>query len=306
MLDILKSIKLVIEKFVVNMTPLLSDVSAGDTIFGVASTRRYCPGDHIVVYSKPSASIQAEGEVHAIVSIHDNNIIEIDAPLVSGYDASYSYVEKLIGFETGNQQFLEAVYIGEPDVIPRFPAITVDGKSRSSEWLTLESTSETYEIDITVYVQAADYESQFELMQTYVKNIERSLFRTFYPLVRPYDVTTLVESVSATSNLIRITDESLLTCLGGWIWLESWDFLRFNRVLESLGNGVYRLLTAVGEDFAAGDKIIRPRRHIYNTLPHSTRYGTVNKGSMLKAAVISYKVQEEVRRFVPFIDPLTF
>ena len=60
----------------------------------------------------------------------------------------------------------------------------------------------------------------------------------------------------------------------------------------------------VGAEFAVGDSVIRPHRHIYNTLPHSTAYGTVNKETTLKAAVISYKAQEEVRRFTPFIDPL--
>jgi len=69
---------------------------------------------------------------------------------------------------------------------------------------------------------------------------------------------------------------------------------------------VYELILPVGANFSAGDSVIRPHRHIYNTLPHSTKYGTVNKETMLKAAVISYRAQEEVRRFTPFLDPLTF
>lgn len=306
MLALQRAIKKIIDRYIVNMTPLTSAVSRGDTTIPIVSSRRYCTGDHVVVYHKPNANTQASGEVHAVVSTPDLHTIVLDEGLVDDYPLANSFVEKIIGFETGNEQFLEASYIGAPEVIPRFPAITIDAKSRSSEWLTLESTQEKYEIDISVFVQAADYESQYEMMMAYVTAIETSLFRSFYPLVEPYDSTTLAEDVLSTDTIIRITDETLLTCMGGWIWLESHDFLRENRITEYLGNGIYQLLLPAGRSFEAGDKVIRPRRHFFNTLPHSTRYGTVNKGSSLKAAVISYSATEEVRRFVPFIDPLTF
>lgn len=306
MLDIQKAIKKIIERYIVCMVTLDDAVSAGDTMIPVTSTRRINIGDNIVVYNKPSATIQAEGEVHIVTDIPDKGIVEIDSPLVSSYSIPNSYIEKLIGFESGNETFLEAVYIGDPAVIPRYPAITVDAKSRNSEWLTLESTSEKYDIDITIYVTAADYESQYELMHSYVQAIECSLFRSFYPLVDPYQITTLSEDVIASDTLIRTPDDDLLQCGLGWIWLESYDYLRTNRVSSYLGNGAYELMFPVGREFSAGDSVIRPRRHIYNTLPHTTRYGTVSRETMLKAAVISYYAQEEVRRYVPYLDPLTF
>ena len=306
MLEIQKAIKKVIEKFIVNMTPLTAAISIGDTTIPIASTRRYCTGDVVVIYNKPSPSIKSSGEVHTITSIPNKDNIIIDTPLVSGYTLANSFVEKMIGFETGVETFLEAVYIGEPAIIPRYPAITINAKSRSSEWLTLESTSETYQIDITVYVLASDYESQYELMQAYVKAIENALFRTFYPLVEPFDLEVLLEDVVDSDTLIKVASPGSLDCIGGWIWLESQDFLRNNKVIRNLGGGVLELAFPVGQNFSAGDSVIRPRRHIYNTLPASTQYGTVNKDSMLKAAVITWTAQEEVRRLNPFIDPLTF
>lgn len=306
MLDIQKSIKKIIERFIVNKVALTSAVSAGSTTVSIASTRRFCVGEGIVVYNKPAAHLQAEGEVHTVSNVINTNTIELDSPLVASYPLANSYVEKLIGFETGNQQFLDGVYIGDPAVIPRYPAITIDAKSRTSEWITLESTSEQYDIDITVYVQAADFESQYELMHAYVKAIESSLFRSFYPLVEPWDTTTLAQDLGESDTVIEVSDGSFLTCpLLSWIWLESVDFLRPNRIKRILSSNTFELQFPVGREFSEGDTIIRPHRHIYNTLPHSTQYGTVNKDTMLKAAVISYKAQEEVRRYVPYIDSLT-
>jgi len=169
----------------------------------------------------------------------------------------------------------------------------------------LESTSETYELDITVYVTQADYQLQYEMMMAYVKAIENSLFRSFYPLVQPYDLTTLAEDASEFDTEIKVASDSVLPC-EGWIWLESYDFLRVNKIEEYLGSNVYRLAFPVSRDFEVGDNVIKPRRHIYNTLPVSTQYETVGKDTLLEAAIISYQAQEEVRRHVPFIDPLTF
>ena len=307
MLDIQRAIKKIIEKFIVNKMPLLEAATVGSTTVRVQSTRRFCIGEGVVVYNKPSSSVQAQGEVHTISDIVDRNTITIDSALIDSYPLANSFVEKLIGYESGNEQFLDGVYIGDPAVIPRYPAITIDAKSRSSEWLTLESTSEQYDIDITVYVQAADFESQYEMMHAYVKAIESSLFRTFYPLVQPYGVTTLAADVAPDDTIVQVTNGDFLTCpILSWIWFESVDFLRPNRIKRILSSNVFELQFPTGQEFAAGDSVIRPHRHIYNTLPHTTQYGTVNKDTMLKAAVISYKAQEEVRRFVPYIDPLTF
>jgi len=305
MLYIQKAIKKVIERFIVNMIPTTDNLSIGATTIPVESSRRYEPYNTIVIYNKPSSNVQAEGEVHKIIDIPNRNSIVIDNPLVENYPLTNTYVEKMIGYESGNESFLEAVYIGNPAVIPRYPAITIDSSSRSSEWMTLESTSETYNLEITVYVTEADYQTQYELMHAYVKGIENALFRSFYPLVEPYDITTLAENMGEFDTQMKVTDDSVLSC-EGWIWFESYDFLRVNKIKEYLGNNVYRLAFPASRNFESGDNVIKPRRHVYNTLPASTKYGTVNKDTILKAATISYTVQEEVRRYTPMIDPLTF
>ena len=96
---------------------------------------------------------------------------------------------------------------------------------------------------------------------------------------------------------------SIPLCL--FVFLESWDNLRSNRIKQILDAGVFELAMPIGGDFAAGDTVIQPGRHFYNSFPRGIKYGTINREStVFKAAIISYMAQEEVKRFTPFIDPL--
>src|SRR3990167_7084483 len=100
MLDILKSLKKIIERYIVNMIQLTEPANRGDTIVTCLSARRFCLGDGIVVYNKPSPSQQSEGEVHTVVGFGDERgEIEIDSPLISNYPLENSFVEKILGFE---------------------------------------------------------------------------------------------------------------------------------------------------------------------------------------------------------------
>ncbi len=300
MYDLQKAIKTIIARYIVNMTPITSALNIGDTTIPLESSRRYKCGDLVVVYHKVAMNQKGEGEVHTIADIPDNNNIIIDNALISDYSLENSFVEKMVG-----GTFLEAIYLGDPEVIPQYPAITIDAKSKSNSWMTLESIQEEYSIDISVYVEADQFETQYELMHRYTKAIEDSLFRSFYPLVQPFDQTTLVEPVEPADRIIRIADEDMLICgNSGWFWLESYDYLRSNRPIESLGNSIYELVQPVSRPFNAGDLVIRPRRHFFNTLPAQIQYGTVNKGTTLKASRISYVAQQERRLYIPYIDSL--
>ena len=153
MLEIQKSIKKIIERFIAQMIPLTEDASAGDNYVTIQSTRRFMAGDHIVIRREGSW----DAELHCIAEIPDHNTMVFDDTL-SIDRPSGTYVQKLIGFDGGDTaEFLKGVYLGDPAVIQQFPAITVDAKNRSSKWLTLESTSEHYEIDISIYVDGRVY-----------------------------------------------------------------------------------------------------------------------------------------------------
>lgn len=305
MLDIQRAIKLVIERFISQMIPLTQAATAGTNYAYVESIRRFNIGDAVVI--RLPNSVDAELLNISGINQSEKRLI-FEEELTQDWSASGGYIQKLLGFASGNTEFLKAVYLGDPAVIQQFPAITIDAKSLSTEWLTLESTKEHYEIDITVYVDGlAYYESQYELMHAYVKAIRRSLFRSLYPLVQPYFSTTLLEDATAGDSTIQVTDADFAACTkGSWLFLESVDYLIPNRIIEDMGNGTMQLIRPLSQSFSTGDSVIMPQRHIYNTIPHTTNYGTVNKGTTLKAAVISYTAEEEVRRLVPYIDPLTF
>ena len=308
-LAILQTYRKIIARYIVNERNITSDVSAGDTSISVESTRRFNIGEKIAIIDTASQ----KAEVAVIEDIPDYRTITLSSPTVASYISdeygSANIIRKILGYETGIEGFIQAIYLGEPEVISHYPAITIDLKTRNSEWLTLESTKESYSIDISIYVLAQDYLTQFELMHTYVDYIEQALFRSFYPLVSPYNTASLAEDVNGSDIVIKIADadiENFEHVCSGWLWIENIDYLLYNRVSRYMGNGVYELTRPVGHDMYAGDTVIAPTRHIYNTLPESTQFGTINKGTMLKCARISIKAEEEVWRGVPYVDPLTF
>lgn len=304
MLALLDSIKKIIEKFIIAQTQMSSSISAGSVEIPVETTRRFQLKDEVAIYDSDVLAATGEGEIRTINCIDGNaNTITVDEVLVDGYSASTGYVQKMIG-----ERFVQSVYIGDPGKASHYPAISVNASNKDNSWLTLESTNEVFNVDITVFVDASDYEKSYRLMHVYAERIERALFRSLYPLVEPFDVAFLANAVAANDNVIRITDQNdLYPGQLGMIWLESVNFLRFNKVKSILQPGVFELFNPVSKPFNVGDKVIRPRRHMYDAFPRGIQYGTINQESgVFKAAKISYMATEEKKRFFPFIDPLDF
>lgn len=302
-LSILKSYRKIIGRFIINERELTAPTTPGSRTITVTSTRRYLAGEKIALLNTETYDV----EFHVIAAIPDSRTLITSHDISDTYPATKSIVQKSIGDGLGTDTFIQSIHLGDPAAISHYPAITIDVKNRNSEWMTLESTKETYNIDISIYVEASQYENQFELMHTYTDAIERALFRSFYPLVDPYNSSPLVENVVENDTVFRIENQTDgYLCQGSWIWFESIDSLAYNRLRSSQGNGVYETLFPIGREFSIGDTVIRPNRHIFNTLAHQTQWGTVMKETMLKAAVISVKAEEEVWRHTPFIDPLTF
>ena len=303
MLQLQEAIKKIIERYIVNLVPFSDAVAASSTTIPILSSGRFKLCDQVVIYSQARLDATGEAEIRTISCIPDRNTIELDEGLLDAYPAGTSFVQKLVG---GN--FVQAIYLGEPAKISHYPAITINATEKSNEWFTLSSTSETFQIDITIFTEAADYEASYRLMHIYAKQIETALFRSLYPLAEPYDTAILAQAVTPTDTIIQITDfQDLVNHLTGYLFLESWDNLRSNRIKRIISSGVFELAMPVGGDFAAGDTVIQPGRHFYNAFPRGIKFGTINQEStVFKAAVISYMAQEEVKRFTPYRDGLTF
>lgn len=301
-IELSKSIKRIISRHILGISNLTSPAVINTNYILVESTKKYLIGEHLVIRQPGSV----DAELVVVSAIDGRNRLILCNNLTRDWLIG-CYIQKIIGYSSGNTEFLKAIYIGDPPVITEFPAIAIDLKTRNSEWLTLESTSEKYNIDITVYGgNLAYYDSAYELMVSYASAVESALFRSFYPLVEPYFYTTLAEDSPAGSFTIKVTDNEFYRCSMGTVFFENIDHIRSNRIIEDLGNGVLKLAIAQPVDYYAGDKVISPRVHVYNTLPASTTYGTVvKKESALKCAVISYSCDIEQRRYNPYIDQLT-
>lgn len=302
-LAIQKAIRKVISRYIVNEREVTAAASEGETELSLVSSRRFVIGDKFALIDLATG----DAEILEVCTVPDKQTVTTTSAFLGNYPITSegSVVRKILGYESGIEAFIQGIYLGDPEVISHYPAITIDAKSRSSEWFTLESTKESYTIDISVYVKTTDYEASYELMHRYTHAIEQALFRQMYPLIDPFTSTTLAQAVEPDDILIQVTEDETFKCSGNWVWFESVDYLRFNRFTAYLGNGVYRLIRPVGQSFAVGDLVITPRRWVFNMVPPSTEFGTVNKGTMLKAARISSTWEEEVWRHTPFIDSIS-
>lgn len=300
MLQLVEAIQKIIKRYSLCEITLSDNVPDGAVILPVLSARKFECGEEIMIQDNVTKSY----EVRSIVDIPDRNTLTINHPVSVPYEVDSCVIRKTI-----NSAPLQGVYIGSPSKISHYPAIAIEPVSKNNKPFTLESTTEEFNINIWGYDEAGDYEQSMRGILTIIQRIETALFKSLYPLVEPYDVALLAEEVEPNDTIFRITDEDMLLCgQAGWIWFESLDYLRFNKVKEPLGNGVYELHSSVGRPFSVGDKVIRPRRHFYNASPKSIEYGTINaETAVLKAAKLSYSCNEEVIRYRnPFSSPLTF
>lgn len=298
MLNLLEAIKKVIERYVVGKTPILESINVGETAIKVASVRRFNLGDTIAIYNKPSTSDASIADIRTIVDKPDCFTLIVDSPLTQDYPESTSGIEKC---HYGT--FLNGIYVGNPNTLPGYPAIAIEADYKENSGLTLESTSEESTIFIWVFADATDYESQYKLMLHYAQQIETALWRTLYPLAEPYFSSALRYDASEGDLTISLTEPIGMAN----VFLEGIDHRGYYRINRDMGGDVYELTTPIRSPYCAGDAVISPRRHFYETKPESIDYGTINSESgPLKAALLTYVVKEEKRRYGGYSDPLTF
>ena len=146
MQEVLDSVRRIVHKWVNTVTPLRQSASVGDSQIFVNNSLRFNIGDEVML---KDASVYETGLI--IKSIDSSTSIIFESSILNDWTIGQN--SQLV--KTINELFVQGIYIGDPDVIPRYPAITVNGISRSSEWLTLESTKERYEIEVNIFVREA-------------------------------------------------------------------------------------------------------------------------------------------------------
>jgi len=294
--EILDSVRRIIHKWVNTTSRIQSNLSRGDTLISVRNASRFNIGDQVMLKND---TVYETGLVVENVSF-TSNCVTLSTPVLN----DWTTIENTVLIKTIHEQFVQGIYIGEPDVIPRFPAITVNGTSRASEWMTLESTKEKYQIEVGIYVQASTHEQGYRFLLNMADTIQLGLKRNIMPLVNDYDITSLEEDITACDTTIRVADRSLFNNHRRIIIeddLESTENMVigwFDETEDPQQNAL-QLHSSVLYSFSAEDtSIIVPKRFIFNSWPSDTQYGTIHKGELLKAAKISWFAEEEELQYL--------
>lgn len=289
--EILDSVRRIVHKWVNTTSRIVVDVNRGDTVIQVKNARRFKEGDQVMLKNN---TVYETGLVVSEIDII-THCITLTTPVLN----DWLIAENTVLIKTIYEQFVQGIYIGEPDVIPRFPAITVNGVSRNSEWFTLESTKERYEIEIGVFVQASTHEQGYRFLLNMTDEIQKGLKYNIMPLVNDYDITSLTEDISAGDVDIRINNRELVNNYRRIIIEddyeshENWVTYWYSESEDPAQTAV-RLKDCVPFDFSASEtSVIVPKRFIYNSWPENIQYGTIHKGELLKAAKISWFAEEE-------------
>lgn len=299
---VLDGVRRIVHKWVNTTTPFTESVNAGDSVLHAKYVTRFSPGDEIMIKN----DTYYETGLYVMEVNNDEKTITLASPVLNNWDISDSLLIKTI-----YGQFVQGIYIGDRDVIPRYPAITVNGTNRNSEWFTLESTKEKFDVELTIYVQASTQEQGYRFLLNMADTIQLGLKRNIQPLVGDFNITSLSEDVSAGDQIMHVEDRSAFYGYRRFViedetnHQENW-VTRLYTEEEDPTQSVVRVKDAICRDYNAIDtSIIVPKRFIYNSWPRDTQYGHIHKGELLKAAKINWFAEEEelqlMRRQEPYL-----
>lgn len=287
MIEFLESVRRTIYRWVNTTAPLTADTPYGSVTVKVPSSRRFRVGDEVAIHDG------ANGEPGLrIKDIPDDNTIILENPVkvITGWRvSSNSMITK-----TYDGQFVQALYIGEPDVIPAYPAITIFGQKRTSEWFTLGTTKERYTLQIAIYAQNDNTEAAYRTVMQLANIIQLGLKKNFYPLIGPYEVVNIIADVEGGDEFIKVADSSKFACEDK-IVLENIYQAEELRVAGIIDATTIQVWPNPYNNYKVSDqaKVIRLSRFAYNSWPTDIDYGFKYKGSLLHAASITWFAEEQ-------------
>ena len=283
--QVLDSIRKIIQRWVSAESYLTADADIGHTTLYVENALRFKVGEKCLLtdgthYEYP----------FTVTDITSNNIIQVEEEVkLDGWTVDDNVTLR----KSINGQMVQAVYIGDPTVIPRFPAITVNGVNRSSEWTTLETTTEKYNLEITAYVEEATHEDGYRTLLRLTDIIQAGLKRNIFPLVGPKAFVDLAADAFKTELFIKVTDTTGIE-EGQFIVIEDQFKGQDIRVKSIVDASTIELAGGMAGDFLLADdaRIILVDRFVWRSWPSEIDYGFVHKETLLKASRISWSAEE--------------
>lgn len=283
---ILESVRRIIYKWVHNYASLTANAAPGDTTIHVPASIRFKPGEEVSLYNP---NIQ-KGESYLYVdSVPDRTSVKLTTPVLGANNGGYGPSQNSMLVKSFGGRFVQGIYIGDPEVIPLYPAITIMGDDKESDWQALGLTREDYKITINTYVQADNTEAAYRYLLRLTKAIERGLKRNIFPLVAPGGQANVTADVAVDDLFIKVPNTELfypdeIIILENIFRAEE---LRIKCIVDSTTIQVY---TPVANPYLTTEesKVIGVTRFIYNSWPKSIQYGFKHKGSLLHASSIKW------------------
>jgi hypothetical protein len=292
---ILEGLRRVVSRWTVTNTPITVDINAGDEIITVYTTRRFLKGDEIMVRDSSTGDTALY-----IDEIIDCFRIRLTAPVPH----SWTVAQGTIIQKTFNKQVVQGVYLGEPTPVPRLPAVTINANNRNSEWLTINSTTEKWNLSVGCYVDAAAQEEAYLAMIDLTETIAYGLKENIYLLTPPYNTIGITADINPGDLFVTVesTNQMFSPCR---VYIENAWACEEIFVAQVLSDTVVQLSTPIVQGFAASSNpvMIVTNRFIYNSWPATITYGTVFKGSMMKAGKIDWFADEEIIQVRPPLEP---
>jgi len=287
MLGVLTSLKDTIIRYGLSSQAITQNATAGTKTVKIPMSRKFFEGETVVIRNDQM------GEIGVIDQITDESTIILEENLVRNWTVAEGTVfEKAPG-----GQYIKRIYLGDPDVIPDYPAITIVGDSREEDWWTIGSTTVKWNCTISCLFEDDGLENSYENMLLMTKTIEDALWANRKPVFGKITESNLSADLltNETSMTVDDTDKML-----PWHQAIVEDYYRTQYIeivtVVDSNNIIFR--PNVGFDFltSRNAKIIVPSRWTMWTKPGSTTYGYIHKGTLLKASQISWFGQEEVVR----------
>lgn len=282
--QILEAVRRVVYRWVNTSAFLTEDVLTGGTIVKVRTTNRFLPGDEVSIID-PNTQ---DGEPGLkILKVIDRTTLELATPIQTKHGFGPGKGSMIIKTWSGN--FVQGLYLGDPDVIPFFPAVSIMGESKSSNWQALGLTKEDYRFQVAVYVQDDNTEDSYRQLLRLTKAIEHGMKKNIYPLVGDYITANVTADVQVDDAFIKVADTSQMY-VDQELVLESVHLAEGLRVKCVVDSTTIQVYVPSSNQFLVSDdaKIIGLTRFIYNSWPADIKYGFIHKGSLVHGSTISW------------------
>ena len=300
MLGVLKSLRDTIIRFALASVPLSQNAVVGTKILKVPFSRKFFEGETIVIRNA------TYGEIKVIDKIVDEVTISITENLEQTWNVSDgSIVEKAPG-----GQYVKRIYLGDPDAIPDFPAITIVADNRDEEWWTINSTTAKWNCTISCVFEDDGMENSYENMLLLTKSVESSLWANRWPIFGILAQTSVTQDVNGQigatpgDTIIHVASTSGIQPGNSFV-MEDFSGTQSGQVTRIVDSTHLEILQPAIFDFKVSRNatFIIPSRWVMWTKPGGTTYGFIHKGALLKASQINWFAQEEIVRYNFYTGP---